>query len=414
MAARAVALVGWEGVMPLKWRCRSKGYHSEKLHPEDTAWISEMINGVKRRQALGTRNEQEAIRLYRDKMKEWELTTPDPSKSARRFKRLSIAEAITVFIEERKADVSPGQLKGWKTNASTLAEYFKDARLDQITNEQITEYKNHRLASNLKRRLGKVKPKSVNNELATLRLILKRADQWFRVRDKFKMAKVNTWREGRALSDEHQARLFSVAQSKESYRWGYALLVLGYYCGMRPCECFGLQWRDIDWNPKNPLLEIRRSKTQAGFRNPSLNSICLEALTALYERAKGLDMAEPDHHVFPYHPKGRWRHDRVPFDPTRPMTRYQNVWDAIRKEAGLEEVWFYDGRHTARTKMAEMGLPDEVMDAQMGHVSKTVGKRYSHIRREALRKAAAALEPPDAVKKILIITPEADKDATVQ
>jgi integrase len=86
----------------------------------------------------------------------------------------------------------------------------------------------------------------------------------------------------------------------------------------------------------------------------------------------------------------------------------------IKKLAGLDGFWFYDGRHTARTKMAEEGLSDEVMDAQMGHVSKLVGKKYSHIRRLALKKAAAALEPSDAVKRIMLIVPEeAEKDATI-
>ncbi len=96
------------------------------------------------------------------------------------------------------------------------------------------------------------------------------------------------------------------------------------------------------------------------------------------------------------------------------MTKYARQWQEIRKEAGLEGVWFYDGRHTERSQMAEQGLPDEVMDAQMGHVSKQVGKRYSHIRRLPLQRAAAALEPSAKVKQVLIMTPEADKNATVQ
>ena len=96
------------------------------------------------------------------------------------------------------------------------------------------------------------------------------------------------------------------------------------------------------------------------------------------------------------------------------MIRYARQWAEIKKAAGLEGVWFYVGRHTARTKMAEMGMPDEVMDAQMGHVSPAVGKRYSHIRREAMKRAAAALEPAEAVRQILMNTPEADKNATIQ
>jgi integrase len=238
--------------------------------------------------------------------------------------------------------------------------------------------------------------------------------QWPRVQDKFKMAKVRDQREGRALTEEEQIRLFTTAQSEEKYPWVYALLVLGYYCGMRPCECFGLRWRDIKLDPKHQVLSIHRSKTPAGWRDPSLNSVCIEALTALHEKAKAFNIADPDHFVFPYHTRGRFRKNQPPVDPTRPMTKYQRQWTEIRNKADLDGFWFYDGRHTARTKMAEMGMPDEVMDAQMGHVSKTVGKRYSHIRREALKRAAAALEPSDAIKKILMITPEADKDATIQ
>ena len=54
---------------------------------------------------------------------------------------------------------------------------------------------------------------------------------------------------------------------------------------------------------------------------------------------------------------------------------------------------FHDGRHTAITTLAEKGLPDWVIQAQVGHVAPEMMKTYSHIRREALNQAAAALEP---------------------
>jgi integrase len=43
--------------------------------------------------------------------------------------------------------------------------------------------------------------------------------------------------------------------------------------------------------------------------------------------------------------------------------------------------------------MAEAGLPDLTIMAQVGHVSPQMLKTYSHIRRQALNVAAAALEP---------------------
>ena len=45
------------------------------------------------------------------------------------------------------------------------------------------------------------------------------------------------------------------------------------------------------------------------------------------------------------------------------------------------------------TRLAEAFQPDWVIQAQIGHVSPAMMKTYSHIRRQALDEAAAALEP---------------------
>src|SRR4030095_9720959 len=78
---------------------------------------------------------------------------------------------------------------------------------------------------------------------------------------------------------------------------------------------------------------------------------------------------------------------------TRGMTSWRTAWRNIRKAAGLTAVQFHDGRSTAITTLAEKGLPDWVIQAQVGHVAPEMMKTYSHIRREALNQAAAALEP---------------------
>jgi hypothetical protein len=56
-------------------------------------------------------------------------------------------------------------------------------------------------------------------------------------------------------------------------------------------------------------------------------------------------------------------------------------------------VRFHDGRHTALTRLAEAGQPGWVIQAQLGHVSPSMMKTYSHVRRKALDAAAAVLEP---------------------
>jgi len=45
------------------------------------------------------------------------------------------------------------------------------------------------------------------------------------------------------------------------------------------------------------------------------------------------------------------------------------------KGGGLEGVRFHDGRHTAITTLAETGLPDWVIQAQVGHVAPEMMRR---------------------------------------
>jgi hypothetical protein len=78
------------------------------------------------------------------------------------------------------------------------------------------------------------------------------------------------------------------------------------------------------------------------------------------------------------------------------MTPWRQAWRSMRAAAGLPRARFHNGRHTAITTLAEKGLTDWVIQAQVGHVSPMMMKTYSHIRRQALNEAAAALEPTSA------------------
>jgi integrase len=113
----------------------------------------------------------------------------------------------------------------------------------------------------------------------------------------------------------------------------------------------------------------------------------VQVVRYLQDQAAQLSLAEPDYFVFPWHGRNK------KLDPTRAMTSWRTAWRNIRKAAGLSHVRFHDGRHTAITTLAEKGLPDWVIQAQVGHVAPEMMKTYSHIRRQALNEAAAALEP---------------------
>ena len=164
---------------------------------------------------------------------------------------------------------------------------------------------------------------------------------------------------------------------------------------MRGVEIRHLQWKDVDLVAG--VLDIRRSKTPAGWRAPTLNSICKESLSALRAQAIVADHAGPEHYLFPATVGGK-------LDPSRPAKSWRSAWRSVRRKAATEDdgevihpnlitVRFHDLRHTAITVMAEAGLPDQTIMAQVGHISPEMIKHYSHIGRQALNAAAAVLEP---------------------
>jgi hypothetical protein len=124
-----------------------------------------------------------------------------------------------------------------------------------------------------------------------------------------------------------------------------------------------------------------------------------QALGELHARAQRLGFAERNHFLFPWH--GQYR----TLDPTRPMTSGRSAWRSLRKAAGLPDVRFHDGRHTALTRLAEKGVADWVIRAQFGHVSPAMMAVYSHVRRKALDEAASALEPEAAADTVPPVSP---------
>jgi integrase len=364
-------------------------YHLYRRPKKNGAfWMDLRIESVRFREPLGTRNRGEAHELMLKRIEQLKTKAPDPQKRSTSFGVLDIKAAIQAYIKQRRGKVSTRMVAYWTEQARPLEKHFGDLKLKRFTVEHLTEYQHARLDA------GKA-PKTINGELSVLRQLLKHAKLWYRFEDYEPIANTKP-PVGKALTEEEQARLFDVAQSRSDWLYAYTAAVLGAYCGMRSCEIKALQWKDVDLVAG--VLDIRRSKTPAGWRSPTLNSICRQTLSQLREKARLINATEPEHFVFPWH----GREQKI--DPTRAITSWRSAWRSIRNNAarddegkviypGLQTIRFHDLRHTAVTTMAEKGLPEQTIMAQVGHVSPQMLKTYSHIRRQALNIAAAALEP---------------------
>jgi len=202
---------------------------------------------------------------------------------------------------------------------------------------------------------------------------------------------------GRALSPEEEKRVIDAAGSKK--RWAHAAVIIRapLFTGMRSGELTGATWGQVDFERR--VLTVGRAKTPSGTGRQIPMNADLFALLSEHSRwfTERFGETRSDYYLFPF---GK----PAPSDPTRPTTTLKTVWKSIRAEAGVS-CRLHDLRHTAATKMAEAGTPESTMLALMGHMSRAMLERYSHIRMDAKRTAVEALaakkpaENPEMVPK---------------
>jgi len=352
-------------------------------------WTDVVVNGCRYREPLGTTDKREAPRLERERIAQLQNRAPDPTRRGKSYGSMDIETAVKAYTVDRRAQVSPRMVAYWDEQSRPLAAFFKKQKLKSIAPAHIAAYQNARIEE------GRA-PKTINGEVSVLRQLLKHARLWYRFREDYKPIPNHKPPVGRALTEEEQSRIFEVAQSRSDWLYAHAAATLAFYCGMRACEIKALKWKHVDLDVG--LVEIRRSKTPAGWRTPTLNEVCKQALANLHSKASLIGGVDPEHFAFPWH----GREQKI--DPARPITSWRSAWRSILRKAarndegeviypGLQGVRFHDGRHTAVTTLAEKGLPDWVIQAQVGHVAPQMMKTYSHVRRQALDHAAAALEP---------------------
>lgn len=153
--------------------------------------------------------------------------------------------------------------------------------------------------------------------------------------------------------------------------------------GMRAGEAMSLRWRQVDLFQRT--ITLGKAKTSSGTgRVIPIND---DLLRVLIEHRQWFVATfgepRPERCVFPFG-------SPQPKDPNRPVTDISSGWELCRKTAGVR-CRLHDLRHTFATRLAENGVPESTMLALMGHMSRAMLERYSHIRMAAKRQAVAGV-----------------------
>jgi integrase len=154
-----------------------------------------------------------------------------------------------------------------------------------------------------------------------------------------------------------------------------------------------LRWRDVDRDRRVIRVEraysrreLRRPKTESGFRSVPLFASVEAALRELAARAVERGRYAPDELVFA----------SVRGTPLQPANFRQRVWDRAVRRAGLEEEGyrFHDLRHTCVSRLVAAGADVKLVQAIAGHASPLITlKRYSHLLDARIAEAAERFDP---------------------
>ena len=237
----------------------------------------------------------------------------------------------------------------------------------EVTAQQIARYDSHRLTQTS--RLNRVlSPASVNRELATLRHLLRLAEEWGYIA---KAPRVRLGREPegrqRFLSEEEAARLLvACTESKNGYLKAIVTTVL--HTGMRRGEILGLTWERVNFARGVLLLDRTKSDRR---REVPMNRAVYDALSAL--------PTEPREGLLFHRGGAAWGAIRTAFETA--CTR-----------AKLDDFRFHDLRHTCASWLIMRGRSPKEVQELLGHQTFAMTLRYAHLSPDRLRDAVASLE----------------------
>jgi integrase len=245
-------------------------------------------------------------------------------------------------------------------------------KLDTIKSEDVQR---------LKRTLEAKSPKTVNNILTVLSVLLKKAVEWEvieRVPCSVKLLPIAKGSTTFYDFDDYE-RLVEAARVLDPRT--HLIVLLGGEAGLRCGEIIALEWADLDLINRQAC--IRRSDWNGHVTTPKGGRLRRVPLT------RRLTTALRDH-----------RHLRSPRvlcqDTAEPLTR-QMVQTRVKRaacKAGLSHAGVHILRHTFCSHLAMRGAPPRAIQELAGHKELSMTQRYMHLSPAALDAAIRLLEQP--------------------
>lgn len=359
-------------------------------------------DGAWREKQTGKRDRQEAKDFRADFLSNLQSGTL-PTHMA----EWTLEQAKTWWEEFRKPRVAIGTLAAEGYRLKPMIRLLGNIRLKQITNVELDNYVTKRLSE-------EIAPWTINKEVLTWSMILKKAKLWRRLGDDYKPLKTKASDIGRALTRDELRHLAATAAQDADWMAAFYGSVLAANTGLRGGEIKRLRIGSIDFQQRR--LRIRRAdtKSDAGARTVELNRDATEAASRLLMRAGSLKppAKAPEHYLMPKHlsriAHGSHKGERG-YDPNQHQQYWDTAWHTLTEKAGFPGLRFHDLRHTFITHMVELGVSLGVIQTFVGHMSTRMVKHYTHVSSGAARKAVELLDSDPILAPVATSEPKSEQ-----
>lgn len=339
--------------------------------------------GKTQRESTGTADREEAERFLRARLDARDEGTLGAILSS---KTLTFGEWADWFLEKRSKPPfrSPNTHMQNLNALKHLRPVFGDFLLSEIRLEATEDYLRGRLNADKyvrtklrPRRLGKLKPYIVHQELRVLTRILNLAVHQRRLAAnpcdsvEFPASIRKSIRKPHYMTSSEQVRIEFAAPP-----YLKNLVIMMTEMGLRPFkELLPMKKSQVDL--ENELVQVSDSKTESGITDMPMTELAHQAFTAEIEATSGSE------YLFPT-PSKRAKKPHI--------TSLRRIWDKTLRRAGVPYFPPYHLRYTFATRLSAGGVADHFVTQMLRQGDSRVFKRYSQAKLMMMREALAKLD----------------------
>ena len=296
-------------------------------------------------------------------------------KKERAPKLAEFAPRFTAAIETSCAE-KQATVAFYKAKLKRLVKHLGGRRLDEIEEAEVEQYTQMR-AGTKSRRNHPLSPASVNRELATLRRLLRLAQEWKILNRVPRIHLLRGEHQREFVLSHRQEKLYFAAAESSPDLLDVATVLID--TGLRMGECMTLEWPDVRLEPaegaQHGYLTVRRKHAKnSKARNVPLTARVVEVLERRNPAGFGL--------VF-------HRHNGRLLSQTWLNQQHSALRVLLKMPA---DFVLHSFRHTYGTRLEKTGADAFTIMRLMGHSTVTVSQRYVHPSPEAMESAVSRLE----------------------